>query len=407
MGNPKFILLALTSFILFAIFYLQFDHFVAWQQSRETTVSNMKLASQEKELADRMKTVEQFLQDMTKTLSVINSREEAMKDTNALINEASNKIMQGYAKDQEDAYQKVCGQLWKSQETRSRENHERQKKDHPRKAEVDNSKKPSGSDIVLLWGYTKNYPDKYPREIFDQLKHNRETYCKTHGYINMGVLFDDYVNDDNKDSAKAWLKVYAIKDAFNKHPNAKWVFWLDVDAIIMDENLDVASHILDPEALKSIVCYDSPIAERGKKYKGKFSPSKDKFNPDEIELVAAQDEWFLNAGVLLIKNTKFMRDIVEKDWLTKENLKRDLVFAEQDVLNDLIMNNQELRKRWAIIPQWAINAYDSSYRFQPAHWQPGDFIAHFPGNSGNGKYPDIWKRYWEQRTPAVSGDVFY
>jgi hypothetical protein len=46
-----------------------------------------------------------------------------------------------------------------------------------------------------------------------------------------------------------WAKIPAISDAFNMYPEAEWVWWLDVDAIIMNPNIDLYEHVLSPTAL--------------------------------------------------------------------------------------------------------------------------------------------------------------
>lgn len=345
-------------------------------------------------------TLDGLVENMTYLLKEMKEREDITVSTHAAVNAAADRVAATYLKSKDDAYHDVCKELWKYQESLSREKIQAEKLANPSKHIVDNSLQPNGSDIVLLWGYTRNYPEKHSAEMIQQITQNRESYCAKHGYTNMMVYFDDYMpkGKQYEDMAKAWLKVYAIKDAYKKHPNAKWFFWLDVDAIIMDESIDLASHILHPSVLTERTLHGAPIGERGKTYKGKFSKPKDKFNPEEIEFIAAQDSWFLNAGVLLMKNTEFMKNMVSNKWLTEKNIvRKELVFAEQDVLNDIIMEDPEMFKRWAPTPQWVMNAYHDTYNFEPSRWVEGDFIAHFPGESPKESYAETWQRYWAKR----------
>ena len=48
-----------------------------------------------------------------------------------------------------------------------------------------------------------------------------------------------------------WCKVPAIAEALEKHPSAEWIWWLDLDTIIMTPHLDLHEYILNPEAMKS------------------------------------------------------------------------------------------------------------------------------------------------------------
>jgi hypothetical protein len=40
-------------------------------------------------------------------------------------------------------------------------------------------------------------------------------------------------------------------EAFAKYPSTEWVWWLDVDAIIMTPHLDLYDYLLKPEALRT------------------------------------------------------------------------------------------------------------------------------------------------------------
>ena len=48
-----------------------------------------------------------------------------------------------------------------------------------------------------------------------------------------------------------WAKISAISEAFTEYPSTEWVWWLDVDAIIMTPHLDLYGHLLSPAALRT------------------------------------------------------------------------------------------------------------------------------------------------------------
>jgi hypothetical protein len=53
-----------------------------------------------------------------------------------------------------------------------------------------------------------------------------------------------------------WGKLPAIISAFEKYPHAEWVWWLDIDAIIMNPEIDLYEHLLDPAALQTKLVND-------------------------------------------------------------------------------------------------------------------------------------------------------
>jgi hypothetical protein len=72
-----------------------------------------------------------------------------------------------------------------------------------------------------------------------------------------------------------WAKFYAIMDAFEKFPKSEWVWWLDLDAIILTPQVDVYSLFLESSAMKGMLYENEtlgmgmlPAAERHRSYSG-------------------------------------------------------------------------------------------------------------------------------------------
>ena len=56
-----------------------------------------------------------------------------------------------------------------------------------------------------------------------------------------------------------WGKLPAILEAFEKYPQAEWVWWLDIDAIIMSPDVDLYSSFLNPSIIQSKLVQGEPI----------------------------------------------------------------------------------------------------------------------------------------------------
>lgn len=349
---------------------------------------------------------ESDLAQISQELSSILVRLQSEDDSDIIRNspysayERAMKAVQLLQLETENAYNDVSRRLWRHQETTFRKQSELLKSISPLSS-TNHTQSPRGSEIVIVWGYTTAYSSSYPQELTEQLDINRAQYCAKHGYISMKVNLDDYISEDTADASRTWLKIFALKDAYKKYPRAQWYMWIDPDAIIMDENIDLASLVLHPTVLKSKIMYDMPVANKMKKYTGKFTLSKHEVDVEDIELIASQDAWFINSGILLVKNTKFMRKFIETSWLTEDNLSKSGSTVDQDCLNDLLFENDELFKRWGPVSQSVFNAYHNAYSFQPGQWKLGDFIAHFPGEAKKHTYPFTWKKYWNNRIPAT------
>lgn len=56
-----------------------------------------------------------------------------------------------------------------------------------------------------------------------------------------------------------WGKLPALLLAFEKYPHAEWVWWLDIDAIIMNPDIELFEHLLDPQILQTKLIHGDPI----------------------------------------------------------------------------------------------------------------------------------------------------
>lgn len=88
---------------------------------------------------------------------------------------------------------------------------------------------------------------------------NRLSYTEAHGkfplnFANLGytfMLLDSNTFDVSTEKHPVWCKLPVIAEALKENPSAEWIWWLDLDTIIMTPHLDLHEHILGPTAMKS------------------------------------------------------------------------------------------------------------------------------------------------------------
>jgi hypothetical protein len=116
----------------------------------------------------------------------------------------------------------------------------------------------NGKDIVLVVG-----SDVHRAEIIA----NREDYAVFHGigsqtvklmlgYDFMWANLSEYRLND---AHAVWSKISAL-DAFQSYPDAKWIFWLDFDVIIMRPTIDLGEYILNPDIMFSKLLKDGKVS---------------------------------------------------------------------------------------------------------------------------------------------------
>jgi len=89
------------------------------------------------------------------------------------------------------------------------------------------------------------------------------------GYDFMSVDLSSYVI--TKTSHPVWGKLPAILEAMKKFPEAEWVWWLDIDAIIMTPSIDLHRHLLEPETLQRKLLQNDPILLHSEQQKTYYS----------------------------------------------------------------------------------------------------------------------------------------
>lgn len=164
--------------------------------------------------------------------------------------------------------------------------------------------------------------------VVDMAIENRDQYCDYHGYHHLFINISKY---DLGDCAHAvWKKVPAIIEAFDTYPEAQWVFWVDVDAIVMSPQRDVHSSMLSHEGMrKSLELGGEFISWPAVTRLGMFVPEEPDFA--EIDLLMAQDENGLNAGVFFIRRSRYTQWLLDV-WADPFFMRMDWPQREQEVL---------------------------------------------------------------------------
>lgn len=301
-------------------------------------------------------------------------------------------------KSKDDLIHDTMQRVWDLMEQRSRNQVEEEKKaNKPRPKGLS----PKGGDIVVVTGYTRDFAEKFPK-IAQQMHENRNDYCKRHGYHYLFVDLDVYKPNLEEGIPLHWLKLYAIKQAFDQFPDSKWIFWIDADALFMTPELDFASHILDKEVLKRKLIYGLPMAHVGRRFKGRMYKQESEVDIDNIELILCHDTFSMNSGGMLLKRTDYIMHTFMDMWLTQENMRTKYVSPEQDVMIELILNNDELYNKLGLVPTSIFNSYWEDYWVDSGIFRKGDLICHFPGKS---KSPEGFEKAWNHMWDHYKGNI--
>jgi hypothetical protein len=180
------------------------------------------------------------------------------------------------------------------------------------------------------------------------------------------------------------------------HPRAKWVWWLDLDAIIMTPGINLNSHVLSHEALLSRLIKGEELMAGGERHTGLYT-SKDP-KPENIDLIVSQDHNGLNAGSFMIRRSEFSKWLLDI-WYDPFFVDKDWPGKEQDAILHMVLNHKIVRDHTGYVPQRVLNAY--SVGGDNMGWKTGDLVVHFAGCWVENKCDERWKDFWSRRTKAA------
>lgn len=268
---------------------------------------------------------------------------------------------------------------------------------------------PRPEQILLLTGSDYSDSTTLRWEINERVLQNREDYCKAHGYHYEFLNFTRYGPAKDSVEHPVWLKLPALAETFERYPDVEWIWWLDMDALIMDGDLKLEEHLLHPDVLSDRMMYDRPVATKEALYcLGRAAPSREEFRVDDVNFIISHDWLTLNAGSFFIRRTK-LTDIALQLWSDPSYIwdfegQRAFERREQDAFIHMWFNHQFVWKSTAIVPQRLMNSFLSDGRWEndwTMIYEEGDFVLHFAGFNGDEEFTDKVYNVWDFVKPPA------
>lgn len=177
---------------------------------------------------------------------------------------------------------------------------------------------------------------------------NKRNYADKHGYAFVArsrEFAQQAIRPDQRRTV--WGKIDAIQKVLPKYD---WLFWLDMDAVVMNNEQSVEDLL---EHVKTNY------------YKG------NQFDQDiDFVIVRPGTDKMINAGVFLIRNTAWSLQFLEQVQNRQEWYKQGPSY-EQGAMWD-VMRQEENRKRTLFLDR-----ENHIFNTFPKFYQDGDFIVHF------------------------------
>lgn len=248
---------------------------------------------------------------------------------------------------------------------------------------------PKPEEVIVLTASDGKGHNNGIENLMEKARENRQAFCDYHGYIQEFINISKYNIGTNH---PVWAKLPAVAEAFANHPKAKWVWWLDLDAIIMTPKVDLNEHLLSHKALLSRIDRNADIKGSGGRITG--HKQKSEVDPANIDLIVSQDHNGLNAGSFFMRRSPFIKLLLDL-WADPQFRDVQWTGQEQTALIHLVEHHKVLRERTAYVPQRVFNAY--SVGGDNMGWKTGDLVVHFAGCWVNKECDIKFKDFWSRR----------
>ncbi|CAO3598890.1 unnamed protein product [Absidia cylindrospora] len=177
---------------------------------------------------------------------------------------------------------------------------------------------------------------------------NKREYALKHGY-SFVARSAEFAQEAARGQRKTvWGKIDVVEKVLPKY---KWIFWLDMDAVVMDQ--------------------DRKLEDLLEQVRQLYPQGAETFD-DQVDFVVSRPfrDPMINAGVFLMRNTpwamQFLRDVQK----TEEWYKRGPSY-EQGAMWDIMRLPENEDK------VFLLDRDDHTFNTFPKFYQPGDFVVHF------------------------------
>ncbi|KAF2760555.1 alpha-1,6-mannosyltransferase subunit [Pseudovirgaria hyperparasitica] len=206
----------------------------------------------------------------------------------------------------------------------------------------------------------------------EQIKRNRISYAKKHGYETFFALSTTY---DLGKHTNAWSKIPAMRHALTSFPHSTFFWYLDAHSLIMNTSLSLHARITSPSVLEPLMIRDVPVVPPDSVIKS-FSHLR----ADDANLIIAQDAEGLRQDSFILRSGDWAKFFLDS-WMDPLYRSYNFQKADAHALEHLVQWHGTVLAKLVLVPQRTFNSFtrDSSGKNEEGLYKEGDFVANFMG----------------------------
>lgn len=183
----------------------------------------------------------------------------------------------------------------------------------------------------------------------------------------------DYLSD--KERAK-WVRLFCLQAAMFAFPEAQWFWYLDQDALVMNQKVDLERYLLNADTLRGAILREcSVIPPDGliKTYKN--------MQPENVKLLFTQSDHKIETNSFIVKNDEIGRAAVDA-WTDKLFMSyNNFPYGPDSAITHILQWHPYVLSKSAIISARTMNSFHSKKsesELSPddhMHYHTGDLVA--------------------------------
>jgi len=164
-----------------------------------------------------------------------------------------------------------------------------------------------------------------------------------------------------------------------KFPHTTYFWFLEQNSLIMNPDLTVETHIMNPKRLETLIIKEQPIVPPDSVIKT-FAHLK----PTNVDFVLTQDREGLAAGSFIIRRGEWSKFFLDT-WFDPLYRSYNFQKADTHALEHIVQWHPTILSKLVLIPQRYMNAYcKNAPGEQSGKYKDGDFVIRFAGCEPNG-----------------------
>ncbi|ANB14955.1 Mnn11p [Sugiyamaella lignohabitans] len=253
---------------------------------------------------------------------------------------------------------------------------------------------PSPSVVVVMGIDYEKYKPDYLTKIIE----NRVEYAKAHGYGTYMRFVQEFKShySDSSSSSSSWAKLDIMRAAFLAFPKAKYFWYIDQSALIMNPLIDIEQEFISSKELENKMLKGIPVVKSADFIKTyKFT------KPEDIKMVISQDTVGLNPASFIIHNSDYGISLLE---FWGDQLYRtygQFTESEASALNHLTQWHPCFLSKLAVVPAKYLCSYPPTsplVKKDPTlAYTDGDFVVQLDCDPHVKTCNDVFQRFWNGR----------